>query len=124
MRISDWSSDVCSSDLITIGPAPISRIDSMSSRFGIDGAFLVGFGVAGGRIAPLLDAEHRCELLEQVRAVVGAGAGFGVVLAAARVPAAHPPALANPVLQFDVGGRGAAAARSRCDGEVNRKHAQ
>src|SRR3546814_12967421 len=112
MRISDWSSDVCSSDLITIGPAPISRIDSMSSRFGIDGAFLVGFGVAGGRIAPLLDAEHRCELLEQVRAVVGAGAGCGVVLDAERVPAAHPQSLPHPVAPVDAGGLGAAAERT------------
>src|SRR3546814_15346812 len=90
----------------------------MSSRFGIDGAFLVGFGVAGGRIAPLLDAEHRCELLEQVRAVVGAGAGFGVVLDAERVPAAHPQALAHPVVQVDVGELGAAAERVGVDGEV------
>src|SRR3546814_13320423 len=55
MRISDWSSDVCSSDLVTaavIGDAPVAAV-------------LAGLDMAAERRGPaLLDRRHDLELLE------------------------------------------------------------
>src|SRR3546814_4212895 len=70
MRISDWSSDVCSSDLVT----RLARALEKPHRIGIE--FL----------ADLIDRAHRNErILEFVR-------GFLLDLAAAPVDAIHRPA--------------------------------
>src|SRR3546814_14551505 len=40
MRISDWSSDVCSSDLGGASFAPASRVEADLDKYGIDVAFI------------------------------------------------------------------------------------
>ena len=75
-------------------------------------------GVAVGRLAAIGDAEHRGEVLEEVGAVVGTGAGLGVVLHAERGRVEHAEALAHAVVEVHVAHLGPAAERVGVDGEV------
>ena len=90
----------------------------MSSRRGTQATPFSASGVAAGRLAPLADAEHRGEVLEEVGAVVGTGAGLGVVLHAEGGRVEHAQALAHAVVEVDVAHLGPAGEPVGVDGEV------
>src|SRR3954466_12094259 len=73
---------------MTMGPLPMSRIDSMSVRLGI----------AGDEVG---------ELCEEIAGVVGAGTGLGVVLHAEGGNVAAAQSFDDPVVEVDVGDVGA-----------------
>src|SRR3546814_12262716 len=60
MRISDWSSDVCSSDLFALGPRIVIRADSRPCRFGpaalVDRPAAIDVGGGGHVGCPVRDA--------------------------------------------------------------------
>ena len=70
------------------------------------------------RCAAVGDAEQRGEVLEEVGAVVGTGAGLRVVLHAERGRVEHAEALAHAVVEVHVAHLGPAAERIGVDGEV------
>src|SRR3546814_14724306 len=70
MRISDWSSDVCSSDLLTIAPfLEIARLDLIFRRTMMlqpDAAHLVGDGEQEVIMVEMIGAEQRARLIDQL----------------------------------------------------------
>src|SRR3546814_13013092 len=58
MRISDWSSDVCSSDLAASSPAPSTRARQHAGKYGT--------GATGGKAASLRHLEGNAVFLRQI----------------------------------------------------------
>src|SRR3546814_16837779 len=114
MRISDWSSDVCSSDLGVANVAPVERFDGGTAEEA-KGAVEVGAedlqhalhpGLARGEGEDPGPADHRRAGAQ--------GDGAGDVGAAADAPVAeHPPAVADGVDDLHEGALGRASGRAR-----------
>src|SRR3546814_2540698 len=73
MRISDWSSDGCSSDLIGPALALMAVAPADDSQGGEDAALLVDALWNGAAIEPLLDGRYPEILAEEVRPFVEEG---------------------------------------------------
>src|SRR3546814_15654293 len=82
MRISDWSSDVCSSDLFALGM--LDRIGFVAHRLNLVAAAI--FGGVGHRMAPVPIGLH----LEDDRPLAGAHPGERFPGGAARREHVHP----------------------------------
>src|SRR5438045_6683745 len=82
---------------MTIGPDPMTRMCWMSVRFGITSR-----PPAVPRCASSFAFQECGEAVEQVRAIVRAGCGFGVVLHAERAHVARAQPLDHVVVQADV----------------------
>ena len=103
---------------MTIGPAPMSRIDSRSVALRHQATPRSARGWPAGASRRSVTPSMVGELLEQVGAVVRAGARLRVVLHAEGRRVEHPQALAHAVVEVDVAHLGAAAQRVGVDGEV------
>src|SRR3546814_5682253 len=81
MRISDWSSDVCSSDLVgalATGDAGLRDLN-LTVGVGLRGVFVGGDGQDGGAIAPGLQFDARLPGYERVGLIGHAYYAPGVV---------------------------------------------